>query len=106
MLQLATDVEEIPILGISSQRTSVAICRRNVVPTFADRGLSRVQLGGSPTVVNLSSLNRSRYFSFKYLLIYPHEAEWIPSQTHCYSENMVAPGTEPGTSESVARNSY
>jgi hypothetical protein len=25
-------------------------------------------------------------------------AEWTPFQTHCYSENVVAPGIEPGTS--------
>jgi hypothetical protein len=36
-----------------------------LVPTFVDRGLSRVQRGGSPTVVNLSFLDQSRYFSFK-----------------------------------------
>jgi hypothetical protein len=39
--------------------------RRNIVPTFVDRGVSRGQRGGSPTVVNLSFLDRSRYFSFK-----------------------------------------
>jgi hypothetical protein len=38
---------------------------RNLVPTFADRRVSRGQRGGSPTVVNLSFLDRSRYFSFK-----------------------------------------
>jgi hypothetical protein len=40
-------------------------CRRNLVPTFADRGVSRGYRGGSPTAVNLSFLDRSRYFSFK-----------------------------------------
>jgi hypothetical protein len=24
-------------------------------------------------------------------------AEWTPFQTHCYSENLAAPGFEPGT---------
>jgi hypothetical protein len=38
------------------------------------------------------------------LLNYPHEAEWTPFQTHYFSENLVAPGIEPGTSGSVARN--
>jgi hypothetical protein len=38
---------------------------RNLVPTFVDRGVSRGQRGGSPTVVILSFLNRSPYFSFK-----------------------------------------
>jgi hypothetical protein len=40
-------------------------CLRNLMPTFVDRGVSRGQRGGSPTVVNLSFLDRSRYFSFK-----------------------------------------
>jgi hypothetical protein len=39
--------------------------RRNLVSTFVDRGVSRGQRGGSPTVVNLRFLDRSRYFSFK-----------------------------------------
>jgi hypothetical protein len=39
--------------------------RRNVVPTSADRRVSRGQRGGSSTAVNLSFLDRSRYFSFK-----------------------------------------
>jgi hypothetical protein len=32
-------------------------------------------------------------------------AEWTPFQTHCYSENLVAPGIEPSTSGLAARNS-
>jgi hypothetical protein len=41
------------------------IYRWNLVPTFVDRGVSRGQRDGSPTVVNLSFLSWSRYFSFK-----------------------------------------
>jgi hypothetical protein len=33
---------------------ATATCRRNLVPTFVDRGVSRGQRGGSPKVVNLS----------------------------------------------------
>jgi hypothetical protein len=36
-----------------------------LLPTFAVRGMSRGQYGGSLTVVNLSFLDRSRYFSCK-----------------------------------------
>jgi hypothetical protein len=36
-----------------------------LVPTFADRGVSRGQRGGSPKVVNLSFLDRRRYFFFQ-----------------------------------------
>jgi hypothetical protein len=32
-------------------------------------------------------------------------AEWTPFQTYCYSENLVAPGIDPGTSRLAARNS-
>jgi hypothetical protein len=32
-------------------------------------------------------------------------AEWTPFQTHYYSENLVAPEIEPGTSGLAARNS-
>jgi hypothetical protein len=42
-----------------------ATCRRNLVLTFVDRGVSIGQRGGSPTAVNLSFLDRSRHFSFK-----------------------------------------
>jgi hypothetical protein len=44
---------------------ATATCRRNLVPTFADGEVSRGQRGGSPTVVNLCFLDRSRHFSFK-----------------------------------------
>jgi hypothetical protein len=43
-------------------------------------------------------------FPFKQLLNCTHEAEWTPFQTHYFSENLIAPGIEPGTSGSVARN--
>jgi hypothetical protein len=36
-------------------------------------------------------------FSPKKLLICTHEAEWIPFQTHYFSENLVSPGIEPGS---------
>jgi hypothetical protein len=44
---------------------ATATGRRILVPTFADRGVSRGQRVGSRTVVNLSFLDRNRYFSFK-----------------------------------------
>jgi hypothetical protein len=47
-------------------------------------------------------LDWSRYNLFQ---VAPHEAERTPFQIHCLSENLVAPGIEPGTFESVARNS-
>jgi hypothetical protein len=35
---------------------STAMCGRNLVPTFVDRGVSRGQRGGSPTFITLSDL--------------------------------------------------
>jgi hypothetical protein len=37
---------------------ATATCRRNLVPTFVDRGVLRGQRGGSPMVVSLSFLDR------------------------------------------------
>jgi hypothetical protein len=66
---LSTDKKQTNSVVLSSQANytdwATATCRRNLVPTFVDRGVSRGQRGGSPTVVNLSFLERSRYFSFK-----------------------------------------
>jgi hypothetical protein len=50
----------------------------------------------------LGFLDRSRYFC---LQVSPQEAEWTPFQTHYFSQNLVEPGIEPGTSGSVAWNS-
>jgi hypothetical protein len=40
-----------------------------------------------------------------YVYNYRYEAEWTPLQTHYLTENLVASGIEPGTSELAARNS-
>jgi hypothetical protein len=56
-------------VALSSQENytdlATATCRRTLVSTFVDRGVSRGRCGGSPTVVNLSFLDRSCYFPFK-----------------------------------------
>jgi hypothetical protein len=40
---------------------STATRRRTLIPTFADRGVSRGERGGSQTVMNLSFLDRSLF---------------------------------------------
>jgi hypothetical protein len=55
-----------------------------------------------PYVRNLGFLDRSRYLFFQ---VGTDEAEWTPFQTYYFSENLVSPGDEPGTSGSVGRNS-
>jgi hypothetical protein len=43
---------------------ATATCRRNLVPTFVDRGVSCGQRGGSLTVVNFSFLDRCVLYRF------------------------------------------
>jgi hypothetical protein len=42
----------------------------------------------------LGFLDRSRYFSIKYLISCTYEAEWTPFQTHYFF--VVLPGIETG----------
>jgi hypothetical protein len=44
---------------------ATATCWRNLVKTFADRGVSRSQRGGSSMAINLRFLGWSHWFSFK-----------------------------------------
>jgi hypothetical protein len=74
---------------------TTATCRRNLVSTFVDRGVSRGQRGGSPTVANLSFQTGAATFLSSSSSFTLTRAEWTPFQTHCYSENLVAPGIDP-----------
>jgi hypothetical protein len=76
----------------------------NLVSTFVVRGVTRGQRGGSPAVVNLSFLGQNRYFSSSSSSFNLTRAERTPLQTHCYSENLVAPGIELRTSVLAAIN--
>jgi hypothetical protein len=53
----------------------------------------------SSQLTNIHEKRDERYATGSYLnllfLNCTHEAEWTPSQTHCLSENLVAPGFEP-----------
>jgi hypothetical protein len=44
----------------------------------------------------LGFLDRTRYFFFQVVPQCIHEAEWTPFQIRYFSENLVAPGIEPG----------
>jgi hypothetical protein len=57
-----------------------------------------------PTAVNLGFIDRSRYF-FIQLAPQLSSRGWVgPFQIPYFSENLVGPGIETGTSGSVARN--
>jgi hypothetical protein len=66
------------------------------MPTFADRGSHVVRMT-DPTAVFSAFYIGASTFSFKQLLNCTYEAEFTPLQTHFFSENLVAPGTEPGS---------
>jgi hypothetical protein len=74
-----------------------------VSANFSGQRVSRGQRNGSPRPL-ISDFQTRHAISLKYLN-YPHEAEWNPFQTHYFSENLVAPGIETGSSGSVPRNS-
>jgi hypothetical protein len=57
---------------------ATATCRRNLVPTFVDRGVSPGQRGGSPTVVNLSFLDRLEF-------IKSPKCFWTPGHLQAYN---------------------
>jgi hypothetical protein len=63
-------------------------CRRNLVSTFVDRGVSCGQHSGSPTVVNFSFLDRSRYFSFK-------------AAPHLSSQGLSGPRSRPAATQKI-----
>jgi hypothetical protein len=65
------------------------------VPTFADIGSLVVSVTG-PYGRILGFLDWSSYFFFKVALRFTHKAEWTALQIHNFSENLVAPGIEPG----------
>jgi hypothetical protein len=48
---------------------AAATCRRNLVPTFVDRRVSRGQRGGSPTVTSAITLENPN-FALKLRLVY------------------------------------
>jgi hypothetical protein len=76
------------------------------VSTFVDRGLSRGQRGGSPTVVNLSF---SRPELLLFFQVAPHLFSQGLSGRHSRltttQKNLVAPGMESGTSGLATRKS-
>jgi hypothetical protein len=72
---------------------ATAAHRQSDCRLFADRGCHVVSMT-DPYGRILGFLDRSRYFSIKYLLSCTHEAEWSPFQTHNFF--LVVPGIEPG----------
>nr|CAD7441062.1 unnamed protein product [Timema bartmani] len=72
-----------------------------IVPTFADRGCHVVGIA-SAHATSLSFLDWSCYL---FIQVAPHLPFTRVSLTHCFTEILEAPGIEPGTTGSVARNS-
>jgi hypothetical protein len=65
------------------------------VPAFDDRRCYVFSIT-DPYGRILGSLNRRPYISFQAVPSFIHEIEWDPFQIRYFSENLVAPGIEPG----------
>jgi hypothetical protein len=80
-------------------------CWWNLVSTFADRGC-RVVSAVDPVWSLISAFwtGAATFLSSSSSFILTR-AEWTQFQTNCYSENLAAPGIEPGTSGLAARRS-
>jgi hypothetical protein len=82
------------------QSASDRLLSAKLVPAFADRGMPSGQRGGSPTAaISVFFQVAPRLYS---------RGRVAPFQTHYFSENMVAPGIEPGrlTTRSQRRSVY
>jgi hypothetical protein len=67
-----------------------------LVPRFAARWCHVANVTDLLRLYSRISRPEPIFFSFKHLLNFTHETEWIPFQTHNFSENLVAQGIEPG----------
>jgi hypothetical protein len=63
---------------------ATATCWRNLVPTFAVRGMSDGQSHGSPKIVNLVLQSGAATFLSNSSSFFLTRAEWTPFQTHRY----------------------
>jgi hypothetical protein len=99
-----------------TKTNSVALVRKRTIPTerprlvgevsanFCGQRVSRGQRNGSPRPYSRVSRPEPLLFlpSSSWIVL---EAAWTPFQIH-FSENLVGPGIEPGTSGSVAVKKY
>jgi hypothetical protein len=77
-------------------RPSDCYLSTKLVPTYVGRGCHVVRVM-DPYGRIVKFLDQSHYFSPKSLLSCTHEAECTPFQTHYFSDDLVAPGIEPGS---------
>jgi hypothetical protein len=84
-----------PCFLLHRQNPSDRRLSAKLVPTFPVRGCPVVGVTDLYDRI-LDFLDRTRYFSSKQLLNCTQQAEWSPFQIHYSSENLVAPGIEPG----------
>jgi hypothetical protein len=66
-----------------------------LVRTSADRGC-HVASVTDPYGRILGYIDRRRYFSYQAAPQFYSRSEWTPFETHYFSENLLAPETEPG----------
>jgi hypothetical protein len=94
-------------MPVKQEKTLWPIVRKRIIPTerpplvgevsanFSGERVLRGQRNGSPWPLISVFQTGADAFPFKQLLNYPHEAEWTPFQTYYFSENLVAPESNP-----------
>jgi hypothetical protein len=94
--------------GFQSASELYRLNERNVSASFSANLCTYKNVAWSVwnlNAVNLSFLDRSRYFFFKGSPHYPNKTEWTWLQIHYNSQILTTLGIVPGTSGSAARNS-
>jgi hypothetical protein len=76
----------------------VALVRTGVSEELSASIIRVTRMGELRTLAVISNRRRLRRITKN------HETEWIQFQKHYFSENLIAPRIEPGTSGSVAKN--
>jgi hypothetical protein len=104
--RLHRQIEKKKLHGLSPRANytdrATAACRRSDCQLLRIEGATCVCVTDHYGRI-LGFLERSRYFSIKYLLSCTHEAEWTPFQTHYFF--LYSAGNRTRSSWSVAKNS-
>jgi hypothetical protein len=100
------------MVSVKTKRNSVTLARKRTIPTelppLVSEDSANFCVAWSaqriPAGINLGFLDlEPLLFHSSSSSVILTRLEWTPFQTHCFLENLLAPGIESGTSGSVAR---
>jgi hypothetical protein len=85
-----------PTLSYDSINNSVASVRKQTIPTERPPLVGEDSATLSAQRIPRPHSRRSRPEPLLFFQVAPQLYSWTPFQTHYFSENLVAPGIEPG----------